>query len=1023
MKRKKLCMFLAITMLAVSLPSTGVWAEEFTDGTTAVEDSYEEEAAWEGDLYEEGGENAVDTEEEPEMDFTVEAFTDSDEKEEETEENHFASVESMEYDEDDEDDPDYDVAEKPQISKAEIVTLPVKSAYEYGTVKAEKDFDLTGLSIKVSYDDGHEETISFSRSRENKWDSVGNCYTCEIDLKDEEEDDYDDDYDDDYEDEDDYDEDEEEDDSATDVERDIVPGFYYVRIDYGKGTIAKPLIKVLPYTDTQQMQSEGNGIYSASVSKNTFAKFVPQADGKFLAYEEVVKEDYSYTVHQTVYDAELTEIEENDRGICELEKGKTYYIYSGDYGEAVYNLHVRAIGANENGSSGENVTWKVENGVMTISGSGAMTDYGYNTVKDWEDVEQVVIEEGVTAIGNYAFTNCKKLKSVKIAGSVQKIGIGAFESCVSLSEIFIPENVSTIGASAFYGTWQLEKIDVAEENSTYSSLDGILYDKAQTNLIFVPDGVTECKISSKVAYLRGIAVDDYEYISTASRFNVFGTDYSKLENIIVDENNPVLASEDGVLYTKDKSVLIACPAKKENLKVAEETKIISYSAVAGCTELVSALLPDGLERICGNAFARCTKLEEIVIPENLKYNILYFAFTSKNTLFKVYENTIGEEYAKKNGFKYEIIGTHTHTLEAEGTIRREPTCTEEGIKAYKCTTCGMTVEQKIPKTEHELMLEDTREATCSWDGYTGDWYCHICCNIIKKGSIIPRKEHNWGEGVVTKEATCTEKGEKTYTCLVGGETRKEEIPDTGEHKFSTKNEKNATCTEDGYTGDKICDVCGTVAEKGSVIPAAGHKYGDYQVTNEATIFAAGTEIRECAVCHNQESREIPKIETAVKLTAKTLPVKLKKSVSANALITDMDASDSIVSLKTSNAKVAAVNNKTFKITTKKAGKAVITVTMKSGASADITVNVKNGNIATTKITGIQKKVTLKKGKKLTLKPVLSPITSTDKVTYSSANKKIATVSTKGVIKAVKKGKVKITVKAGKKKVTCTVTVK
>lgn len=136
----------------------------------------------------------------------------------------------------------------------------------------------------------------------------------------------------------------------------------------------------------------------------------------------------------------------------------------------------------------------------------------------------------------------------------------------------------------------------------------------------------------------------------------------------------------------------------------------------------------------------------------------------------------------------------------------------------------------------------------------------------------------------------------------------------------------------------------------------------------------------------------------------------------------MESGDSIASLKTSNAKVAAVNNSTFKIATKKAGKATITVTLKSGASANITVNVKKGKVAATKITGIKKTVTLKKGKKLTLKPVLSPITCTEKVTYSSSNKKVATVSSKGVIKALKKGKTTIKVKAGKKTVTCKVSI-
>ena len=243
------------------------------------------------------------------------------------------------------------------------------------------------------------------------------------------------------------------------------------------------------------------------------------------------------------------------------------------------------------------------------------------------------------------------------------------------------------------------------------------------------------------------------------------------------------------------------------------------------------------------------------------------------------------------------------------------------------------------------------------------------------------------------------------------------------HDWEDVVEKNATCTENGFSYRK-CTICGekeTNSEK--TIPAAGHKYGDYKVTKAATIFEAGTETRECSVCKAQDSREIPKLASSVTLTTTSLPVQVKKSVSASALIANMESGDSIASLKTSNAKVAAVNNSTFKITAKKAGKATITVTLKSGASANITVNVKKGKVAATKITGIKKTVTLKKGKKLTLKPVLSPITCTEKVTYTSSNKKVATVSAKGVVKALKKGKATIKVKAGKKTVTCKVTVK
>ena len=85
--------------------------------------------------------------------------------------------------------------------------------------------------------------------------------------------------------------------------------------------------------------------------------------------------------------------------------------------------------------------------------------------------------------------------------------------------------------------------------------------------------------------------------------------------------------------------------------------------------------------------------------------------------------------------------------------------------------------------------------------------------------------------------------------------------------------------------------------------------------------------------------------------------------------------------------------------------------------------MQENTVKTTKITGVQKKLTIRKNGKYLLTPVIKPITSGEKVTYSSSNKKVATVNAKGKIKAKKKGKTVITIRSGKEKVKCTVTVK
>lgn len=94
-----------------------------------------------------------------------------------------------------------------------------------------------------------------------------------------------------------------------------------------------------------------------------------------------------------------------------------------------------------------------------------------------------------------------------------------------------------------------------------------------------------------------------------------------------------------------------------------------------------------------------------------------------------------------------------------------------------------------------------------------------------------------------------------------------------------------------------------------------------------------------------------------------------------------------------------------------------------GLQKKVTVKVQKGTVKTKKIFVESKKVSLKKGQKLTLEPTLNPITSLQKITYKFSNNEVATVTNKGVVKAKKAGKAKITVKSGSKKVVVTVTVK
>ncbi len=104
--------------------------------------------------------------------------------------------------------------------------------------------------------------------------------------------------------------------------------------------------------------------------------------------------------------------------------------------------------------------------------------------------------------------------------------------------------------------------------------------------------------------------------------------------------------------------------------------------------------------------------------------------------------------------------------------------------------------------------------------------------------------------------TCTEGGYTTYTCACG-DSYVDDYTDALGHAEELVDLMDATCTEDGYTGDIICSVCGEMLEEGEVIPATGHSFGDWSVTTEPTCTTDGEETRTCAICGETETRTIP----------------------------------------------------------------------------------------------------------------------------------------------------------------------
>ena len=248
------------------------------------------------------------------------------------------------------------------------------------------------------------------------------------------------------------------------------------------------------------------------------------------------------------------------------------------------------------------------------------------------------------------------------------------------------------------------------------------------------------------------------------------------------------------------------------------------------------------------------------------------------------------------------------------------------------------------------------------------------------------------------------------------------------HSWKAVKTVQATCTSKGSRTDKCtsCDGVRTVT-----LPAKHTAVKDAAVA--ATVFKAGKkEGSHCKVCGKVLRKQITvaKLKPTISLTTSSLKMKASQSTTAfkAAGLAKGDYVTKVTSGNTGIVKVSSVTKKgTFRLTAgKKAGSTTVKVILASKKSASFKVTVQRGVVKTSKITVSTKSVTLKKGttyRKLASSVKVTPVTSQEKVTYTSSNKKIVTVTSGGVIKGLKKGTATITIRSGSKRTTCKVTVK
>lgn len=420
---------------------------------------------------------------------------------------------------------------------------------------------------------------------------------------------------------------------------------------------------------------------------------------------------------------------------------------------------------------------------------------------------------------------------------------------------------------------------------------------------------------------------------------------------------------------------------------------IGTGAFRECKKLIQCHLTQGLEEISSHAFKDTPMLKSIDIPATVK--------------------TIGEGAFRRSGLTEVKMASGLRTIGQYAFCETALTKvvipgSVETIKQYAFHRTGLTeaiIAEGVKKTIETRAFGKISATICGEDisfgpqafaagstfllrqGSKAETYAKANgLNIVYLDCVqvngVPT-DHSWDTGTVTKASTCKEQGVKTYKCTKCGATKTENLP------------------------------------------LSAHSFGAWVQTKAPTVFEKGSQIRTCTVCRYTKTKNIAKVTPVIALNTKTLTLSVGETYKL--MVTSKGAGDSVTSWSSTNKKIATVGS-AGKVSAKSPGTAKIRVTLRSGLSANVKLTVQK--VATQELVVKAKgaklkngKISVKKGKKFNLIAQVKPAGMAGSVKFSSSKKNVATVDGKGLVKAKKKGKTKITVKSDKKKVTITVTVK
>ena len=513
--------------------------------------------------------------------------------------------------------------------------------------------------------------------------------------------------------------------------------------------------------------------------------------------------------------------------------------------------------------SGTGWSFDETTGALTVTTNDGTT--AWRSSCDKKLVQSVEIQEGVTSIGNSAFSGCTVLVSIEIPDSVKSIGSQAFSSCYKLESIKIPDGVKSIGLMTFWDCLDLASIEIPDSVTSIGNFAFVGCRSLES--IKIPNGVESINWSAFMDCKGLTSIDIPDSVTSIGGCAFQGC--SGLTSIVIPNNVTSIGS----------SAFEGCSGLT-SIIIPDNVASIGEEALKDCSSLTSIVIPDSVTSIDNNVFEGCSSLDNIIYPSGLDVSGTSVSDTATQVKYTVEngEVTITEIILPDGKDPIEIPDTIggknvkgvseavRDKVSQNGHTHKGGTATCQ--KGAVCVICG---QEYGDLAAHSLTHIELKEATCTEDGNIEYWTCSVCDKIFgdENGTTeitdtaIPAAGHTMTH-TERKEPTCTEAGNIEYwTCskchkIFGDSEGRTGVADTGiaalGHNYAdgkcTRCQEiqsdhehiggTATCTQKA-----VCEICHK--EYGAL---ASHTPDGGTVTKQPTETETGVRTFQCTVCGN-----------------------------------------------------------------------------------------------------------------------------------------------------------------------------